>query len=93
MIKRITAIFLAIIMYFLPWLNLPKKDIDEGNIKSKYTNVFVHGLGGWGEEAPYYDIMPYWGRFGGDLMIERRASYGHHPHGRDAGRRLLGPRL
>lgn len=68
MIQRIVAVLLAVIMYFLPWLNLPKAEIDRSSQKSSYTNVFVHGLGGWGEEAPYYDIMPYWGMFGGDLM-------------------------
>ncbi len=62
------ALLLAILMYVFPWLNLPKTEVDRSALKSNYTNVFVHGLGGWGEEAPYYDIMPYWGMFGGDLM-------------------------
>ena len=68
MLKRIAAFFLAIIMYLMPWLPIQEKPKDETDLKSRYTNVFVHGLGGWGEEAPYYDIMPYWGMFGGDLL-------------------------
>lgn len=67
MFRKLIALILAVMMYIFPWLNLPKAEVDS-NLKSKYTNVFVHGLGGWGEEAPYYDIMPYWGMFGGDLM-------------------------
>ena len=68
MIRRITAFILAILMYLMPWLNLPGRPEPDPAPKSNYTNVFVHGLGGWGEEAPYYDVMPYWGMFGGDLM-------------------------
>ena len=68
MLKRITAFFLAILMYIFPWLHLQQKEPGGETLQSNYTNVFVHGLGGWGEEAPYYDIMPYWGMFGGDLM-------------------------
>ena len=67
MLKRICAFFLSVLMWLMPWLHLPQQPVEE-DPKTKYTNVFVHGLGGWGEEAPYYDIMPYWGMFGGDLM-------------------------
>ena len=67
MLKRICAFFLSVLMWLMPWLHLPQQPVEE-DLKLKYTNVFVHGLGGWGEEAPYYDIMPYWGMFGGDLM-------------------------
>ena len=67
MFKRILAFILALLMNLMPWLSRPGTEVKD-DPKAKYTNVFVHGLGGWGEEAPYYDIMPYWGMFGGDLM-------------------------
>ena len=66
--QKIISFFLAIVMYLLPQLNLPKADVDPATFQSNYTNVFVHGLGGWGEESFYYKVMPYWGMFGGDLM-------------------------
>ena len=30
--------------------------------------MFVHGLSGWGSYDARYQVMPYWGMFGGDLI-------------------------
>lgn len=68
MISQITAFFMSIIMFLFPMLNYPKADIDESEWKTNYTNVFVHGLGGWGSYDVSNDLMPYWGMMGGDLM-------------------------
>lgn len=29
--------------------------------KTDYPYIFVHGMGGWGSEVPYYSLSPYWG--------------------------------
>ena len=65
---KITAMFMAIIMYFFPSYNYPAIDVNVDDDKTNYECVFVHGLGGWGEYQLYYDLFPYWGVMGGDLM-------------------------
>ncbi len=35
------------------------------NSKTDYPYIFVHGMGGWGSDTPYYSLSPYWG---GGLM-------------------------
>ena len=66
--QKIVSIILAIIMFLVPTVNIPNVEVDETKFKTEYTNVFVHGLGGWGEYDQQYKFMPYWGMFGGDLM-------------------------
>ncbi len=65
---KITTMFMAIIMYLFPSYNYPALDINVDDDKTNYEYVFVHGLGGWGEYQLYYDLFPYWGVMGGDLM-------------------------
>lgn len=68
MLSRITAFFMSIVMFLFPTVNYPKADIDKSEWKTNYTNVFVHGLGGWGSYDLANDLMPYWGMGGGDLI-------------------------
>ena len=58
------AIILSIISFFTPLEEKPVKE--EWN--TNYPYVFVHGLMGWGSYDFYYDLMPYWGMFNGDLL-------------------------
>lgn len=55
-------------MFCFPALNIPHVEVDDSKFNTKYANVFVHGLAGWGSYEWYDDFMPYWGMFGGDLM-------------------------
>lgn len=66
--QSIISVFLSIIMFFAPAANIPKAEIDDSGWNTRYENVFVHGLSGWGSYDFVYNIMPYWGVFGGDLM-------------------------
>ena len=65
---KITSAILSFVMLVMPWANVPKATVDKDSFKTTYTNVFVHGLGGWGAYDIYYDMFPYWGVRGGDLM-------------------------
>lgn len=71
--SKILSVFLAVIMFLFPSANLPKAQLDTETMNTQYTYVFVHGLSGWGEYAVYYNLMPYWGIFGGNLMKYLRA--------------------
>lgn len=37
-----------------------------------YTYVLVHGMGGWGENAPMNDVSPYWGSTSGSISAYLR---------------------
>ena len=66
---KIISIPLAIIMSIVSLLfpgKTEKPDKDQWN--TNYPYVFVHGLMGWGEYDFYYDLFPYWGMFGGELL-------------------------
>ena len=66
---RIMAFFMSIVMYLAPSLNYPAVDVDVSDDATNYQYVFVHGLGGWGEYAFYYDLVPYWGTFGDATIL------------------------
>lgn len=68
--NRIIAMFMSVIMSILSLFGIstPDNEIDESQWNTNYSYVFVHGLMGWGEYDATYDLMPYWGMFGGDLM-------------------------
>ncbi|MBQ8945098.1 MAG: hypothetical protein IJ050_11495 [Clostridia bacterium] len=66
--QSLISVFLSVIMFLIPAANIPKAEIDTGVWKTEYECVFVHGLSGWGSYDFVYNIMPYWGVFGGDLM-------------------------
>ena len=65
---KMIAFFMTFVMYVCPSYNYPALDVDTSDDVTNYQYVFVHGLNGWGEYAPYYDILPYWGTFGGDMI-------------------------
>ena len=65
---KITAFFMTFVMFLCPSYNYPEIDVDVTDDATNYQYVFVHGLGGWGDYAFYYDLVPYWGMFGGDMM-------------------------
>ena len=69
-INNIISIFMSLIMGLLSLLGISsnKPNIDKSEWNTNYRYVFVHGLMGWGEYDYAYDVMPYWGMFGGDLM-------------------------
>ena len=64
----VISIIMAIVMFIAPSVNYPKAELNESEWNTNYSFVFVHGLGGWGEYDFYYDIFPYWGVFGGDML-------------------------
>lgn len=65
---KITAFLMSIVMFLFPTLNIPKAQVEPKEWNNAYTCVFVHGLGGWGEESLIYPVFPYWGTLGGDAM-------------------------
>ena len=66
--ERLISLFLTLIMFVCPWANIPEAKTDPQTQKTNYAYVFIHGLGGWGENTVYYDGFPYWGTLGGDLL-------------------------
>lgn len=65
---KLCSLFLSILMFFFPFLNIPEFKPDSDNAKTSYTNIFVHGLSGWGSYDLADKAMPYWGMAGGNLM-------------------------
>ena len=65
---KLCSLFLSILMFFFPFLNIPEIKPDSDNAKTSYTNIFVHGLSGWGSYDLADKAMPYWGMSGGNLM-------------------------
>ena len=66
--KKIIAVILSVAMIFsfaaLPVSALSQADertIDKSAFKTDYPYIFVHGMGGWGPNDPFYDLSPYWG--------------------------------
>lgn len=72
-ISKIMAFFMGIVMFLFPNINLPENNFDKDSMATDYTYVFVHGLSGWGEYDFYYNLFPYWGTLGGNLMSYLRA--------------------
>lgn len=65
---KLYSLLMAIVMFILPCLNIPEYSPDTDNAKTQYTNIFVHGLSGWGSYDLVDKAMPYWGMQGGNLM-------------------------
>lgn len=65
---KLYSLLMAIVMFILPCLNIPEYTPDTDNAKTQYTNIFVHGLSGWGSYDLVDKAMPYWGMQGGNLM-------------------------
>ncbi len=65
---KLYSLLMAILMFILPCLNIPEYTPDTDSAKTQYTNIFVHGLSGWGSYDLVDKAMPYWGMQGGNLM-------------------------
>lgn len=65
LLKRITAIFLSVILAFSLSLNAFG---EENEKKNKYPFVFIHGMFGWGSAEGIDMVVPYWGATTGSLM-------------------------
>lgn len=57
--KLISVILVIAIACGLLALPANAAEIEGG--KTDYPYVFVHGMGGWGSDTPYYSLSPYWG--------------------------------
>lgn len=62
--KKIIAIILVFSLIF-GFAAVPAGAAEIKDGKTNYPYIFVHGMGGWGSETPYYSLSPYWG---GGLM-------------------------
>lgn len=62
--KKIIAFIIILTMIFSA-ASIPAAAAEIKNGKTDYPYIFVHGMGGWGSETPYYSLSPYWG---GGLM-------------------------
>lgn len=66
--KKIIAVLL-VISTLLSFAVLPasafdkpeERTVDKSVFKTDYPYIFVHGMGGWGPNDPFYDLSPYWG--------------------------------
>ncbi|HAX83676.1 MAG TPA: hypothetical protein DCY15_04130, partial [Ruminococcaceae bacterium] len=65
---KFVSLFISIIMFVFPMLNIPHAEVNKEKFNTEYTNVFVHGFSGWGEYDDVYKLFPYWGVRNGDLM-------------------------
>lgn len=68
MLNRILSLFYAIVMFIVPTANIPSYEADIESFKTDYPYIYVHGLGGWGDDDLVNYISPYWGMMGGSLM-------------------------
>lgn len=66
--KKIIAVILSFAMLFsfaaIPASALSQTEertIDKSDFKTDYPYIFVHGMGGWGPNDPFYETSPYWG--------------------------------
>lgn len=59
------AIIMSLLSFFFP---CEKEEPTPEEWNTNYSYVFVHGLMGWGSYDFYYDLFPYWGTFGGNLL-------------------------
>ena len=58
--KKIIALVMAVVLVFSVFA-IPASAAEIENGKTNYPYIFVHGMGGWGTETPYYALSPYWG--------------------------------
>ena len=58
--KKIIAVILTVTMIF-GFMAIPANAAEIKNGKTSYPYIFVHGMGGWGSDTPYYSLSPYWG--------------------------------
>ncbi len=65
LLKRITAIFLSVILTFSL---SPAVFGEERENKNEYPFIFIHGMFGWGSAEGIDTLIPYWGATTGNLM-------------------------
>ena len=58
--KKIISVILTLALIF-GFASLPASAAEIKNGKTDYPYIFVHGMGGWGSDVPYYSLSPYWG--------------------------------
>lgn len=58
--KKIIALILALTM-ICGVAVIPANAAEIKNGETDYPYIFVHGMGGWGSDVPYYSLSPYWG--------------------------------
>lgn len=58
--KKIISMILVVIISCSVFA-LPANAAEIAKGKTDYPYIFVHGMGGWGSETPYYSLSPYWG--------------------------------
>lgn len=58
--KKIIALILALTM-ICGVAAIPANAAEIKNGETDYPYIFVHGMGGWGSDVPYYSLSPYWG--------------------------------
>ena len=58
--KKIISVILTLAIIF-GFASLPASAAEIKNGKTDYPYIFVHGMGGWGSDVPYYSLSPYWG--------------------------------
>lgn len=71
-ISFILSFILSILSMLFPFTN-NKEEVDKSQWKTNYPYIFVHGLMGWGSYDSQYELMPYWGMFGGELLSKLNA--------------------
>lgn len=63
--KRVIAVLLSFALIFsfaaIPVSATEERTIDKSVFKTDYPYIFVHGMGGWGPNDPFYEASPYWG--------------------------------
>ena len=53
--KKIIALVMAVVLVFSVFA-IPASAAEIENGKTNYPYIFVHGMGGWGTETPYYAL-------------------------------------
>lgn len=71
--QSVLAFFMSIIMFLMPTVNYPHREIDKSDWTTDYTYVFVPGLIGWGDDSLMDNVIAYFGTFSGNLMRYLRA--------------------
>lgn len=63
--KKLIAVILSLAMIFsfaaIPASAAQDRSVDKSAFKTDYPYIFVHGMGGWGPNDPFYETSPYWG--------------------------------
>lgn len=64
--QKVIATLISVIHMIMALFGL--MPLPKSNLNANTVNVFVHGLGGWGDYDALNQVMPYWGMQGGNLL-------------------------